>query len=247
MGFGYLLLGYLATFVLYLTANRLGVGAFVLLFGYVLMLWGVLKLEKFEKRFGFAKLLLIPLLLGGVYQAIGEVLALLKISFPLFSSEMATTVYSWCLFLFLMLLQTVLLLSVASIAKGVGLIHISSKALRNLIFLGLYVLLYLLCNLPFAWVEAAKPYLIPPTVICQLLLIGLNLVLFLSCMKNIAPAGEEDPEPKRYRWEFLNKVGDAFERNRREAAESGRAYAEEKLRKKKEEREKKRIQHGKKK
>ena len=247
MGFGYLFLGYLMTFVLYLTANRLGVGAFALLFGYLLLLLGVLKLEKYEKRFGFAKPLLFLLLLGGVYQAIGEVLAFYKVSLPLFTSELAKTIDSWSLFFLLMLLQAVLLLSIAAIARGVGLLHLASKALRNLIFLSLYGIFYILYNLPFAWVEATKPYLALPMILCQLILIFLNLLLLLSCMKNIAPAGEEEPEPKRYRWEFLNKVGDAFERNRREAAESGRAYAEEKLRKRKEAREQKRIQHNKKK
>ena len=247
MGFGYLLLGYLCTFLLTMTANRLGIGSLSLLLGEVLMLLGVIRLEHYEKRFSFAKLLLIPLLAGGVYQAIGEVLALCKIDLPAFSSETATTIYGWCLFLLLMLLQVVLLLSVASLAKEVGLVHIRSKAYRNLVFLGLYGLLYLIRYLPFEGLSAAQPYLTIPMILCLLLLIGLNLFLLLSCMKNIAPAGEEDPEPKRYRWEFLNKVGDTFERNRQEAIESGRAYTEEKLRKRKEAREQKRIQHNKKK
>ena len=80
MGFGFLFLGYLLTFVLYLTANRLGVGAFALLLGYLLMFLGILKLEKYEKRFGFAKILLIPLFLGGIYQAVGDPVG----SFPIF-------------------------------------------------------------------------------------------------------------------------------------------------------------------
>ena len=247
MGFGYLLLGYLVTFLLTMTANRLGIGSLTLLLGEVLMLLGVINLEKYEKRFFFAKPLLAALLLGGVYQAAREVLTFCKIDLPFFSSALAGTLYNWYLFLFIMLLQAVLLLAIATLAKAVGLLHLRSKAYRNLIFLGLYGLLYLICYLPIAALAAAKPYLTIPMSLCLLLTIGLNLFLFLSCMKNIAPAGEEDPAPKRYRWEFLNKVGDAFERNRREAAESGRAYAEEKLRQKKEAREKKRIQHNKKK
>ena len=247
MGFGYLLLGYLFTFLLTMTANRLGIGSLSLLFGEVLMLLGTIKLEKYEKRFFFAKPLLVALLAGGLYQAVREVLAFCKISVPLFSSEFAGTLYNWYLFLFIMLLQAALLFAIVSLAKGVGLLHIASKAYRNLIFLGLYGVLYLIRYLPFEGLAAAKPYLTIPMALCLLLVIGLNLFLFLSCMKNIAPAGEEEPEPKRYRWEFLNKIGDTFEKNRREAAESGRAYAEEKLRKRKEEREQKRIQHHKKK
>lgn len=247
MGFGYLLLGYLCTFLLTMTANQLGIGSLTLLLGEVLMLLGVNSLEKYEKRFFFAKPLLVALLVGGVYQAAREVLAICKIDVPFFSSAFAGTLYNWYLFLFIMLLQVVLLLAIAALSKTVGLVHLRSKAYRNLIFLGLYGLLYLIRYLPFAGLAAARPYLTIPMSLCLLLAIVLNLFLFLSCMKNIAPAGEEDLPPKRYRWEFLNKVGDAFDRNRREAAESGRAYAEEKLRKRKEAREQKRITHNKKK
>lgn len=246
MGFGWLLIGYLFTYVLYLTANRLGIGSVALLLGYSLMLVGTLKLEHYEKRFGFAKFLLIPLLAGGLYQAIGEVLAFCKVEVPFFGAPLAKTIYGWALFFLLIFLQIVLLLSVSALAKNVGLLHISAKAIRNFIFLAIYGILYLVTSLSFDWLTPARPYLKIPMILSLLLLVGLNLFLFLSCMKNIAPADEDD-SPKRYRWEFLNKIGDTFEKNRQEAAESGRAYAEEKLRARKEAREKKKIQHNKKK
>ncbi|MBQ7172802.1 MAG: hypothetical protein IJR88_01605 [Clostridia bacterium] len=246
MGFGWLLLGYLTAFVLYLTANQLGLASFALLLGCALMLVGVFKLEKYEKRFGLAKYFLFPLLAGGVYQAGKEILILCEVEIPFFTSALAGTIYGWIQFFLLMFLQVILLLSISAIAKSVGLLHISAKAIRNFIFLAIYGVLYILTSLTFDWIIPARPYLKIPMILSLLLLVGLNLFLFLSCMKNIAPANE-DETPKRYRWEFLNKIGDTFEKNRREAAESGRAYAEEKLRKRKEEREKKRIVHNKKK
>ena len=44
MGFGYLLLGYLVTFVLYLTVQGLGFGGIALLLGYGVMLLGLSEL-----------------------------------------------------------------------------------------------------------------------------------------------------------------------------------------------------------
>ena len=48
MGFGYLLLGYLISFLIYLTVQALGVGSLALLAGYLLMLYGLATLCKYH-------------------------------------------------------------------------------------------------------------------------------------------------------------------------------------------------------
>ena len=58
MGFGYLFVGYLITFVLYLTVQAFGVGGLALLIGYGTMMLGLWELTRYQKAFAWATLLL---------------------------------------------------------------------------------------------------------------------------------------------------------------------------------------------
>ena len=48
MGFGYLLLGYVVTYLISITAGSMGVGSLALLIGAALMFWGLRELCNFS-------------------------------------------------------------------------------------------------------------------------------------------------------------------------------------------------------
>ena len=62
MGFGYLLIGYLITFVLYSFFSALGIGGFALLCGVGIMLLGLGTLCRYHAPFSYAKWILYPML-----------------------------------------------------------------------------------------------------------------------------------------------------------------------------------------
>ncbi len=243
MGFGYVFLGYLISFVIYATVEALSLGGLALLVGYGIMLSGLWVLAHYQSAFSWAKYLLFPLLGTALYDCLISFGELFAFDLGVLTGEIARAAYTWVTFLLLMLFQLALLFGIRMIAKDVGLKQIEIKALRNAIFVGIYGILYALAQcLPR---DSVKGYLALPLVLLQLLYVILNLVLLVNCAKDICPAGEEDLPPKRSRFAILNRISDTFERNRQKAIDRTLQETEDKLRERRESREKKKIQHSK--
>ena len=68
MGFGYLLLGYIVTYVIYITASSVGIGSLALLVGSALMFWAFCSLRNFNTAFDAAKWLTIPIFVLGLFR-----------------------------------------------------------------------------------------------------------------------------------------------------------------------------------
>ena len=229
MGFGYLFIGYLIAFVIRVTLQALGIGGLALLVGYGLMLLGLMELSRYHTAFSWAKWTLIPLLLTAVYDTVASLDKLFLWNLPIFGST-ASTLFSWLTFLLIMFFNLTVLYAIRMLAREVELKNTEIFAVRNSIFVGLYAVLYLLGNMPLAVMRDFRGYMTMPMVLLNLVWITCNLLLFLSCMKNICRAGDEDMPPKRYRFEWINKIGDAYEDNRRRAIDRTTQEAEEALR-----------------
>ena len=241
MGFGYLLIGYLVTFVIYLTLQALGLGGLGLLVGYGIMLLGLFQLNRFQSAFVYPKWSLIPLLVLAIYESVTSLAELFLIDLP-FPTQTVDTVADWATFLLIIFFNMTLLYAIRALAKDVELPRINTVAVRNSIFVGAYGVLYVVAQIP-----GAGQYLVVPLVILQIVWVVCNLFLFLTCAKDICPEGEEEITPVRYRWEFLNKIGDAYERTRQRSIEQTTKEAEEMLRRRQEKRNQKKITHHKKK
>ena len=246
MGFGYLAIGYLVTFVLYLPAQALDVGGLALLIGYGSMLLGLSRLNRFELRFVYAKWLLIPLIVTALYDCARPLSELFLLNLPIFQASVIGVV-DWIKFILLILFNFFMLYAIRALAEQVELPRTVMASIRNLVFVALYAVLYLIGNLPIENIKTVQGYLIFPVTLLQMVWIACNLILLVSCAKNICAEGNEEIEPKRYRWEWINRIGDAYESNRQRSIDRLRQETEEKLQKRKEAREKKKIQHGKKK
>ena len=142
-------------------------------------------------------------------------------------------------FFLIMVFHAALMSAIREIAMGVELPKIASAAIRNLIILALYAVVYIFYYVPGLMGDAARGYLTLSMTLLNLAWIVCNLLLLLNCTKSIAAEGQEEIEPKRYKWEFLNRVGDRFEENMKKASESNRDAIEEHLRQKQEKKKKK--------
>ena len=225
MGFGYLLLGYLVSFVLSLTVDRLGLGGLAGLLGYALMLFGLMELERYQRAFAPAKWLALPPLVLSAFHLADALDELFLWQLPLFG-EQPMQILCWIEVLFAVLLQLAVLHGIRMLALEVELKHIATKAIRNMLVVGLYGVLYLLVELPESLMGRVGQYLEWPLLLVELVMIVLNLLLFLSCNKNICAAGDEDQPQRPSRFAFINRMNEAYERNRQKNADRARADAE---------------------
>lgn len=238
MGFGYLLIGYLVTFLLKMTAEGLGVGFLALFLGYGLMLYGLWRLKRFCFSFAWAEWMLYPLLLTAVYHAFRSVSELFLIDFSIVTVGM-TDIVGWVEFVLIMAFHAALLSAIRELAMQVDLKSTVSAAIRNSIFVLLYAVLYLICRLPIAAMDVVRNYFLLSLTLLNLAFVICNLLLLLSCTKNICAKGEEDITPKEYRWKLLNRIADAFGKVFQGAADRQKEEIEEHLKRRNEKKKKK--------
>lgn len=237
MGFGYLLLGYLLAFLLEITANAVGLGSIALLVGYGLMAAGIWKLHAYEKSFRFALLPLGFLLIADAYHLANMICDWVAWN-PNWINETAEQIVGWIEFGLILAFHSLLLPAALRLAMSVELPKTAVSASRNLILVWIWGVLYLVVRLVPLSKEASNVFTVVLTVF-NLLFILLDLFLFLSCMKNIAPEGEDERPPHRYRWNLLNRIGDRFAREQEHAVEKKREETEAYLRRRKEKRDRK--------
>ena len=244
MGFGYLLIGYLISFVIKLTVSNLGFGGVALLVGYGVMLYGLMQLRLYHRAFVWSEWIILPLAITALYEQLQSLCDMFLWQIP-FVNTVTDAVFEWVTFALIMVFHFALLYAIRMIAGEVGLLHIATKAIRNMILMGLYAAVtvaYYLSN----GGELGK-YLSLSVVLMNVAWVVCNLLLLLSCNKNICRAGDEDQPGKRSRFEWINRVGDAYEMNRQKAIDNTRREAEEVLRRRQEARRSKNSQKKKKK
>ena len=237
MGFGFLLFGYLTAFLLKSTANAVGIGSLALLVGYGLMVVGIWKLRVYEQLFRFALLPLGFLLIADGYH-LAQMICGWAAWNPNWINETADQIVGWIEFALILVFHSLLLPAVLRLAMSVELPKTAVSASRNLILVWIWGILYLIVQLvPFS--KVASNFFTVVLTVFNFLFILLNIFLFLSCMKNIAPEGETEQPPHRYRWDLLNRIGDRFAQKQEQAADKRREETEAYLRRRKEKRDQK--------
>ena len=225
MGFGYLFVGYLIAFVLYLTVQAFGVGGLALLIGYGAMMLGLWELTHYNKAFAWAKWTCVPLLCVATYRVVDEIGGFLFKELPFLNDKVDFAV-TWIGFVLIIFFHFAMLYGIRVISREVGIGHMATVAIRNAIFVGLYALVYLLTNLVFVNNVEVRKYFVFSLMFTQFVYIATNLILLIGCTKNICAEGEEDVPQKPHRWEWLNKLDSVYERTRKERADQARAEGE---------------------
>lgn len=239
MGFGILLLGYLITYFISITANALGIGSIALLAGSALMFWGIRSLCRFNLSFVPAKWLTLPVFALGLLR-LWQDIAKAWFAWEGKAADVMTAVITWASFATMLVFHFAMLYGIRVLALEVGLGKLSSHAMYNTLAVGVWGGLFLLCNMP-AIGESLLPYLSVSMALFNLVYLISNIVLLVRCAKNICAEGDEEvaPKPSRFAWlnrinESYNQTWDKFRANSRaDGAAIRQKYIEKKNKKKK--------------
>ena len=231
MGFGYLFIGYLITFIISMTVQSIGFGGLAVLIGYGIMYYALWQLNRYHRAFVWARWLLLPLAVTAIYDLLQSLDELFLWQLSVTGGTVAT-VLEWLTFALILIFNLALLYGIRMLSEEVGLKHMATAAVRNMLFVALYAFLSIVARFPLP--ESVKNYLTLPIILLDLVWIVCNLVLIVSCAKNICPAGDEDQPAKPSRFAWINRIGDAYERNRQKSIHEATEHAEEILRRRRE-------------
>lgn len=208
MGFGYLLLGYLITYLISITAGAVGIGSVALLAGSALMFWGLHNLCRFNTSFLPAKWLTLPLFVLGLCRLWQDV-AKAWFVWDGQVADVMTTVVTWTSFATTLLFHFAMLYAIRVLALEVELKKLASHAMYNTLAVGIWGALFLLCNMPSIG-ESVLPYLGFSMSLFNFVYMISNIVLLLRCAKNICAEGDEEVAPKPSRFAWINRLGDSY-------------------------------------
>ena len=221
MGFGYLLLGYLVTYVIYITASSVGFGSIALLVGSALMFWALCSLRRFCVAFDAAKWLTLPMFALGLCR-LWQDIAKAWLAFGGSAADLLLTVVTWTSFAITLFFHFALLYAIRVLALEVGVNKLSSHAMYNTMAVGIWGALFLLCNMP-AIGEKVLPYLSMSMGLFNLVYLISNVALLVRCAKNICAEGDEEVAPKPSRFEWINRIGNSYNQTMEKLKENSRA------------------------
>lgn len=221
MGFGILLLGYLITYLIAITAGSIGIGSLALLAGSVLMFWGIRSLRRFSVAFEAAKWLTLPIFALGLCRLWQDV-AKAWFVWEGTVADVMTAVVTWTSFATTLLFHFAMLYAIRVLALEVGLGKLSSHAMYNTMAVGIWGALFLLCNMP-AMGAKLLPYLGFSMTLFNLVYLISNIVLLLRCAKNICAEGDEEVAPKPSRFEWINRIGASYNQTMDKLKQNSRA------------------------
>ena len=224
MGFGLLLFGYLAAFVM----SYSFVPGFV---GLAIMMWASIKLSDYELKFKRCLPALIPLSIASIYLYGADLFGkLLNIKLSIFPESVVGSVRI-IEQLLTVLFISLLMIAIASLAKQTELDKLAFRAVRNMIVLwvseGSYLIALCLPSGQVANVIANV------ALIARVLRIILDLMLIFACYRMICQAGDEEMPAKEVRIPILRKMEEVMNRRDKQAFDSGIELSEKRKNKKK--------------
>lgn len=221
MGFGYLLLGYIITYVIYITATSVGFGSLALLVGAALMFWALNSLRRFNTAFDAAKWLTLPIFALGLCR-LWQDIAKAWFVWEGTAADVMTAVVTWVSFATTLFFHFALLYAIRVLALEVELKKLASHAMYNTLAVGLWGALFLLCNMPSVG-ERVLPYLGFSMSIFNLVYLISNVILLLRCAKNICAEGDEEVAPKPSRFAWINRISNSYNQTMDKLKENSRA------------------------
>lgn len=195
MGFGLLFVGYFFANLMPIF-TPLG---FTKLVGYPMMLLAFRRLRAYCPRFRICFCAGIAALPFAVYYTYVALLALKVPGAPIPAG--VGTGIEWTYFAFFIAFELLLLWVIAGFSKELHHLRTATAATRNMIFVGMYAVLYLVCNILDAAGVSGVRYFYLPLLFLRLFFLLLDAWLIFQCYRDICPAEEEqitlvEPEEK---------------------------------------------------
>ena len=226
MGFGPLLIGYFITYIV-----TLGLGNYIfagMLIGGFVMFLGLCELRKYAPTFLYAIIADVLLILCSFYEAAEYIDDAFLLGWGLYGGA-ASGVVAWIELVVYLALNLTLLYGIADLSRRVEYPETRQKAYRNMAFVVLYNLFYLIFNIPNSIFAADLGFFMTLLLILQLIYAFFNVALMFKCYAMICPEGEEDMARKPSRFEFINKLREKQDEREQAAIESTKAYLEKKI------------------
>ena len=204
MGFGVLLIGYFLNLSVF--------KQFTDVICFLIMLYALTMLSRFNSGFRRAMYFCIPLALAGAAYFVYEMCAMLGVIYiPTESANAITSYYSLLTGILKLVFTSYLLVGIQAIGKETGVPVIEMKAARNRFLSYIYYVLFIFTELSFeegSKLEIIAIYAFLPVLIFGVVYHIMNLALIHSCYVWICLEGDEDMERKRSRFAFINKINE---------------------------------------
>ncbi len=228
MGFGLLLCAY---FILTLMSAGLGTVNYVFipyLIGAMVTLPAVAKLKEYNPRFAYLYPSACLYCLLAVYYFVLEIANFALWDIPILMNSTTVTVVAAVQLTAEISYAAIALWSSAEIAASVGLSKHRTRALRNLIFVGIGAAGQILMIAVPTLAAAGNQALFKVLWLYQLVVYVLNSFCFYTCFSGICPQGEEFGKPsKPSRFKFINNINEKLdEKNERARLEYEKNIAE---------------------
>ena len=235
MGFGLLFIGY---FVATLMSINI-VGPFIRVVGYGIVFIAASKLNNYNRYFRLLQIaaalmtaLSVLLSVSTVTDLLYEELIISQNIFDGVYQPIIGHVETALSFVF----SAVMLYAIRSIALETEDTKISVNAVRNFVFMCIYMILYGVTCLPFAYTK----YFGMPMLLMKTVCIILNLALIFTCYMRVCDESDVEMKRKPSRFAFVNKMRAELDKREEKALESQEEYIEEKRRKRQQKTEQKR-------
>ena len=189
MGFGLLLIGYFMINIMAIYAPF----AVVMPIGYGIVIFACYRLAPYHSCF-FKPLIVSAIgVFFGVYYALYGLAYLGVLGQLSFLDGTFYAVVEWCYFAYTLIFHIAILGGLMMLASDLGLLEVQSTAMRNLVFIGIYHLFYLVANLPVSFITAHAAAFALPVSLLRFLCAFLNIWLFFRCYRHILPEGSDMP------------------------------------------------------
>ena len=230
MGFGLLLIGYFAVYLM--TMNPLG--ALIRVAGYCLITYASCKLKKYHSSFFYLTaatiaMTAISVVLLGAYgvQYLYEMMWIDRLWIQDSHMNIIGYVHDGASFFF----HAAMLYGIWCIAKDTEIKKISTNAIRNFIFICFYYFVYLLSFLPFQGIRDTQLELGIIKLVTMVLWLLFNILLLFSCYTKICDENDTDMAraPSKIGW--INRWWEAFDKREEKAMRESAEYRKEKQRK----------------
>ena len=244
MGFGLLLIGYIIAYV-----AAIGFGPYMFagtLIGGFIMFLGLSELRRYAPTFVYAIIANTLLLICSFYGT----LVWIETQFAFDLGVIATGLdglFEWAEIVIDLMFNVSLLYGISDLSRRVDYPDTRVKAIRNMIFVGLFNLVQIIVAIPFDALNASRAALMMLLLILQIFYTVMNSALIFKCYAMICPEGEEDMKRKKSRFEFINKWNKMQDEREEQVEKQTKKYFEDKLRKRNEKLNNKNNQHRKKK
>lgn len=230
MGFGLLLIGYFAVYLM--TMNPFG--SIIRVLGYSLITYAGFKLKKYHRSFFWMTLMSMVMLAVALVFLTSDLFQFLydqMILDRLWIQESQRNAIGYADQILSFFFQAAMLYGIRCIAKETEIRKISTNAIRNFIFICFYYFVYAISFLPFQGIRDTKLELGVIAWVSYFVWLALNFMLLFSCYAKLCDEGDVDMARTPSRFQWLNQFRSEFDRREEKAMKESNEYRKEKRKK----------------